>query len=94
MVLIRAALSKIFSNLDTILSLDVDTIVNENISALWDIDLTNYYLAAVKEPDKTTDDFLYINMGVVLFNLKKLREDKKDDEIINALNTIYYDYNE
>jgi lipopolysaccharide biosynthesis glycosyltransferase len=73
MVLIRAALSKIFSTLDTILSLDVDTIVNENISDIWNICLDDYYLAAVKEPEKSTKDKLYINMGVALFNLKKLR---------------------
>ena len=94
MVLIRAALSKIFPKLDTILSLDVDTIVNEDISDIWDIPLKNYYLAGVREPEKSTEDSLYINMGVALFNLKKLRKDKKDNEIIHALNTIQYDYNE
>ena len=30
---------------------------------------------------------LYVNTGVILLNLKKIREDKKDDEIINYLNT-------
>ena len=94
MVLMRAALSKLFPQDDTILSLDVDTIVNENISTLWNVNIDDYYLAAVKEEHKSTDDFLYINMGVVLFNLKKLREDYKDDEIIEALNTKYYEYNE
>lgn len=94
MVLIRAALSKVFPNLDKVLSLDVDTIVNENIDELWRIDLTNYYLAAAREPCKSNKDFMAINMGVALLNLKKLREDKKDDEIIHALNTIQYDYNE
>lgn len=95
MVLIRAALSKIFPHLDTILSLDVDTIINENISSLWDIDLDNYYLAAVPEPEKTQKlGFIYINMGVALFNLKKIRETHIDDKIINALNTQFYEYNE
>ena len=94
MVLIRAALSKIFPQYDKILSLDCDTIINENISELWDINLDNYYLAAAKEIEKSSNNFYYLNMGVVLFNLKKIREDKKDDEIIHALNTIYYDYNE
>jgi lipopolysaccharide biosynthesis glycosyltransferase len=93
MVLIRAALSKVFPQLDTILSLDVDTIVNEDISDIWNTPLDNYYLAAVKEPEKSINS-LYINMGVALLNLKKLRDDKKDDEIIHALNTIQYDYNE
>ena len=94
MVLIRAALSKIFPNLDTILSLDTDTIINENISDLWETPLNNYYLAAVREPEKSINDKIYINMGVVLFNLKKIREDKIDDKIIYALNTISYEYNE
>ena len=94
MVLIRAALTKVFPQLDTILSLDVDTIVNENISDLWNTKLDDYYLAAVREPEKSTKNTLYINMGVALLNLKKLRDDKKDDEIIHSLNTIQYDYNE
>ena len=94
MVLIRAALSKIFPQYDKILSLDVDTIVNENISVLWDTDISNAYLAAAHEPLKSTDNFIYINMGVALFNLKKLREDHMDDKIIEALNTQFYEYNE
>lgn len=94
MVLIRAALTKIFPQYDTILSLDVDTIVNENISDLWNIDISNHYLAAAYEPSKSNENFNYINMGVVLFNLAKLRQDHKDDEIITALNTTYYPYNE
>jgi len=49
MVLVRAAYTKIFPHLDRILSIDMDTIVNENISELWDLDLTDYYLAAVEE---------------------------------------------
>ena len=94
MVLIRAALSKIFPQYDTILSLDVDTIVNENISDLWDIDISDYYLAACKEPEKSNNNFMYINMGVALFNLKKMRDDQMDDKIIKALNTKFYKYNE
>lgn len=95
MVLIRAALSQIFPQLDQILSLDVDTIVNENISDLWDRHLSHEYLAAVPEPEKTKQyGYTYINMGVALFNLKKLREDKMDLRIIEALNTKFYDYNE
>lgn len=94
MVLIRAALSKIFPQYDTILSLDVDTIVNENISDLWNIDISNNYLAAAYEPIKSTNDFTYINMGVVLFNLKKIRADGIDNKIIYALNNKFYEYNE
>ena len=94
MILMRAALTKLFPQYDTILSLDVDTIINENISDLWDIDLTNYYLAAVSEPCKCKDNFVSINMGIALINLKKMREDHKDDEIIKALNKKEYAYPE
>lgn len=91
MALIRGALTKIFPNLDTILSLDVDVIINENISELWDLDLTNYYLAAVQESLKYNRTN-YINAGVMLLNLKKLRQENIDNIIINALNTQYFKF--
>lgn len=94
MILLRAAFSKIFPNLDKILSLDVDTIVNENISDLWDIDISNYYYAAIDEPFKSVNGFTSINAGVMMINLEKLRQDKKDDEIIYALNTKHYEFPE
>ena len=92
MALIRGALTKIFPNLDTILSLDVDTIINDNISELWDLDLTNYYLAAVEQSYRSSQEKKYINGGVILLNLKKLKEDKMDDTIINALNTNHFKF--
>ena len=94
MVLVRAAYTKIFPHLDRILSIDMDTIVNENISELWDLDLTDYYLAAVEEKQLSLIEGSYFNMGVAMLNLKKIREDKKDDEMIKALNTYFYRYKE
>ena len=94
MVLIRAAYTKIFPNLDRILSIDMDTVVNENISDLWDLDLTDYYIAAVEEEELTKSEGSYFNMGVAMMNLQKIRADKKDDEMINALNTYWYRYKE
>lgn len=89
--LIRAALTKIFPNFDTILSIDCDTIVDKDVSDLWDFDISYYYFAAVKEPHLSmATRSLYVNAGVMLLNLKKLREDKKDDEFIHALNTNRY----
>lgn len=94
MVLIRAAYTKLFPDLDRILSIDMDTIVNENISNLWDLDLTDYYIAAVEERELSKAEGSYFNMGVAMMNLEKIREDKKDDEIIDALNTYWYRYKE
>ena len=94
MVLIRAALSKILPQEDLILSLDVDTIIDQNIDELWEIPMDEYYIAGAREPAKTRSDFLYINFGVCLLNLKKLRDDKLDDKIITALNERHWEANE
>ena len=88
MALIRVALTKILTE-DIVLSLDVDTIVNENISSLWNIDISDYYLAAAKQPTKCTDTYMDINAGVMLLNLKKMREDGIDNKLIDYINTTY-----
>lgn len=88
MAMMRAALCK-FLKEHRVLSLDADTIVDGDISYLWNLPLDDYYLAAGHEPHKTKPGFLAINCGVVMFNLKKMR-DGKADEIIDALNTRPY----
>ena len=66
MVLLRVVFCQIFPHLDRILTIDNDTIVRENISELWDLDLDNYYIAGCLEPQKSTETFTYINMGVAM----------------------------
>lgn len=94
MVLMRAALTKIFPEFDQILSLDIDTIVRQNIDELWDLDLNGYDLAGVPEPEKSKENAPYINMGVVMFNLKELRESERDDQIIKFLNIQKFEFAE
>lgn len=94
MTLMRMALTKEFPELDMVLSLDVDTIVRHNISGLWDTDMRDCYFAGVTDRYQPDKSYPYINAGVMLINLKKLREDGKDDEIINALNTRWFRWNE
>ena len=92
MAMMRAALYKEFPKLDRILALDVDTIVNDDISSLWDIPLGDvYYLAAAKEPARSWRDDIYVNIGVALYNLEMLR-DGKGDEVIKTLNEGNYTY--
>ena len=93
MVLMRAALHRVFPDLDKILSLDIDTVVAKDISDVWNLPVDNYWLAGAKELHKSSFR-LYINCGVMLLNLKKLRDDGKGDELIEALNTKRYDFNE
>lgn len=68
------------------LALDVDTICCKDISDLWDIDMSGYLFAGVRETtylDKP--DAHYRNAGVMLLNLDKLRSSGVGDEIISAL---------
>lgn len=93
MAMMRATYAKEFPGIDRILSLDVDTIVDRDISDLWDLPLEDkYYLAASKEPGATEKHgYLYTNIGVALYNLEKLR-DGKCDEVIEELNREKYRY--
>ena len=90
MVLLRVVFTKIFPHLDKILTIDNDTIIKHNISELWDLDISNYYFAGATEPYFTHKNFKYINMGVAMLNLKKLREDHMDDLLLENLKTYYY----
>lgn len=92
MTLMRCVLTKYFPDLDKILWLDVDTIVQDNIDELWDLDLSDYYVAGSLEPQKSKPYEPYINAGVMLINLKKLREDGMDDTLIKTLNTKKYEF--
>jgi len=86
MALMRAALPLVFPEHDKILSLDVDTIIRRDISDLWEIPLDGYYFASCRETHRSYDDYLYCNHGVVMFNLKALRNSGKADEVIDVLN--------
>ena len=90
MVLMKAAMSKLFPEQDRILCLDCDTLVEDNISQIWDEDLDGCYYAAVRQPTdgrdgRFSDGAPYYNCGVLLCNLSALR-DGKEDEIIASLN--------
>ena len=96
--LIRCYFSKILKE-DKILYIDADALIVDNIEELWNIDLEGYVLAGVKEEGEW-DKHLgieglngkYINSGVLLINLKKIREEKLDDEMIYLLNKNKYAY--
>ena len=75
---------------DKCLYFDVDVIVNMDLKEYFDIDIEDNYVAGVKAPgyhfgDNWTIDYCkkiglpdmknYINAGVIIMNLKKIRED-------------------
>ena len=92
MCLIRTAFPQIFKDYKKILSLDIDVVITEDISCLWDIDLTDYYFAGVEEQGRIKDnssDF-YANFGVIMMNLQKMREDDMGSILVNAVNTEHF----
>lgn len=78
----RYMIADVLPNIDSVLYLDGDTIVNGDICELFDTDLTTYYCAGVSDIyiesvgyKKTLGlDGLYINAGVIFFNLDEMRK--------------------
>ena len=84
---------------DKILYLDADTLVVDNIEELWNIDLKDNVLAAIHEPGRWNRhldtyglDDTYINTGVLLMDLKKMREERLDDAILWLINNRYLQF--
>lgn len=62
---------------DKLLYLDIDMMANDDISKLYNIDVSEYEYAAVKEKYGSKLMYLdYINAGMLLLNMKKIRETK------------------
>lgn len=91
MEMLRCCLGEMLPEMiDKVLWLDVDTIIDADISELWDIDMHGYYYAAALEPKKSNMFFRYINTGVCLCNLTLLRMYKKEHEMIDFLNNYHF----
>ena len=68
--------------------LDCDSIIKEDISKLWDIDISEYFLAAVEDPNYNLPEALGLpagskcfNSGVLLLNLEKWRDYCVSDKV-------------
>ena len=80
----RYLIANLLSDIDKILYLDGDTIVDGDILHLFDEDLDGFLCAGVKDEfiekigyAKTIGiNSLYINAGVILFNLREMRKDE------------------
>lgn len=93
---LRCYFSKILKE-DKILYLDADTLVVDNIEDLWNTNFDDNVLVGVHEGGEWNKhlwtyglDDTYINSGVLLMNLKALREEKLDDSMIYLLNNNKY----
>lgn len=89
---IRAAFTKVLP-LDKVISIDCDTIVRGDISPLWNMDLYGCHVAMCREEylSRATGR-PYYNNGICVMDLKRIREDKLDDVMIEDLNSRAYRY--
>lgn len=80
--------------LDKILYLDVDLVCMGSLKGLYDEELGDNYYIAVADKGATKKDLIrlgipenytYINNGVTLINLKKIREDLNLQKVINLV---------
>ena len=86
--LLRLLIDEIPNIPDKILYLDIDVMIGDDISKLYNIDIDGYEYAAVREkygrwlirPD-------YINAGMLLFNMKMAKETKLFEKARNLIRT-------
>lgn len=100
---IRFEIPELLSKIDKVLYLDADLIILDDIVDYWNIDISEYYVAAVENPffDRYSSlgmkpSYGYFNAGVLLINLSKWRKDNVKEKALdflneNKINAIMYD---
>lgn len=99
----RLLIPTLFPQFDKVIYLDIDTITLGDINELYNHNIDNFYVAGVKAPYasviknreayaknlKIKDLYQYINAGVLLLNLKKIRNDKLEQYMIDLVKDRY-----
>ena len=78
-----------------VLYIDTDAIVRKDISNVWNYDISNFYVAGVKDYGIIEDGIIekynitgkYINSGFVVFNLDKIRKENIMKQWFKLINT-------
>ena len=89
MAMLRICYVDIFPQYDKVLQLDVDTIICDDLTPLWNTDITGKWCAAVPEHLGQYKPFphdKYYNIGVCLYNLEQLRKDNALPYFLRCLN--------
>ena len=78
---------------DKVLLLEGDSIVVGDLTELYCMDITDYYFAAADDMENKNihkglglkSDSPYVNCGILLFNLKKMREEKYSEKVAKII---------
>lgn len=99
----RFFIAEIFKNYEKVLYLDGDVIFNSDISELYNINIDTYYAAAIQDTARQmskekvaeySETVLkiprqyYFNAGIMLYNIKELKNIKFLEQCINTLNRL------
>lgn len=87
-------LPELLKNIDKVLYLDVDTLVFNSLTELYNTDLNGKYAAVVENNDSYSainkvEAKNYFNAGVILYNLKKCREDNITEKLFKNHITLF-----
>ena len=96
-------LTRILSNVDKLLYLDGDLLIRDSLESLYDIDLGEAYAAVCQDMGAETfpenynkrlgiNHRYYFNSGVMLLNLKKLRDEEIHSKLISYRKNGINDY--
>ncbi len=95
----RLRYASFFPELDKVLALDSDMIVREDLTPLWETDVSRVYSAAVPSRQDPAEVAAYLglpqikgvclNPATSLMNLKKFREDNIEQKCFDFLNAHY-----
>lgn len=81
----RLKLASLLPNISKIIYLDCDVIVTTSLTNLFNVDVTNFAFAAVKDINKRMlkKNPNYVNSGVLLLNLDYWRKENIEEKLLN-----------
>jgi len=85
-------LAELISGEEKVLYLDGDVIIQKDLNDLFEINTEQYYAAAVKDlplKDNSLNIKDYFNSGVMLLNLRRMREDHLSTALLNIARSDY-----
>ena len=92
MAMVRVCYTELLPDVDKVLQLDADTVVLDNVNAIWETPLDGKWFAAVPETLSGYDPYKsghYYNVGVCLFNLEQMRADNAQDQLVRFINNTF-----
>ncbi|MBN1474640.1 MAG: class I SAM-dependent methyltransferase [Syntrophaceae bacterium] len=89
----RLRIASLLPSVNKIIYLDADIIANHDLKELWDISFDNAYIIACKASTYKSNSkrlglttaMLYINTGVMVLNLKKIRDDSLEKSFFKCI---------